>query len=140
MNGTTIHQYLRNVCRKIALLKSLNFANSKEPNFHNFWATWLILVSKEAEFCDLKCYREFFFSIFEISKNYAVWNFSFLGKNTFFWKKYNSTTKIKFEKKTLWFCRAQNSASIDISINSVGWTIWPFGSLLRTPLFYVFCE
>ena len=36
LNGTTIHQYLRNVCSNIALLRSFNFAISKEPNSHNF--------------------------------------------------------------------------------------------------------
>ena len=30
LNGTAIHQYLRNVCRKIALLKSFTSATSKE--------------------------------------------------------------------------------------------------------------
>ena len=60
LNDTTYHQYLRNVSRKIALLKSFISATSKEPNYHSFWATELILVSKEAEFCDLQSYTEFF--------------------------------------------------------------------------------
>ena len=53
-----IHQYLRNVCRKFVILKSLNFETSKEQ----------ILVSKEADFRHLQSYREFFFSIFEFWK------------------------------------------------------------------------
>ena len=36
LNGTTINQYLGNVCRKIALLKRFNFATSKKPNSHSF--------------------------------------------------------------------------------------------------------
>ena len=36
LNGTTIHQYLRNVCRNIALLKSFNVATSKELNSQSF--------------------------------------------------------------------------------------------------------
>ena len=60
-NGTTIHQFLRNVCRKIALLKSFTFATSKEPKSHSFWVTGLIWVSKEAEFCGLQRYRKFCF-------------------------------------------------------------------------------
>ena len=62
LNETTIHQYLRNVCRKIALPKSFNFANSKEPNSHSFWATGLILVPKEAVSCELQSYKEFFYN------------------------------------------------------------------------------
>ena len=59
-------QYLGDVCRKIALLKSLIFATSKEPKSHSFWAIGQILVSKEAEFFDLQGYR--FFFIFPILK------------------------------------------------------------------------
>ena len=46
LNGTKIHQYLRNVCRKIAVLKSFNFATSKEPNSHSFLATGLPRIKK----------------------------------------------------------------------------------------------
>ena len=57
------------------------------------------MLSEEAKFCDLQSYREFF-SIFELWKNYAVWNFSFLGKNELFKRRiYNSKTKTKFGKK-----------------------------------------
>ena len=47
------------------------------------------------------------------------------------------TQKLKWnsKKKTLYFCRAQNSASIDTSINCVGWTVRPFGLLPRIPFF-----
>ena len=65
LNGTTIHQYLRNVCIKIALLNSLNFATSNEPNSCSFRGTALILVTKKAEFCDLQSYGKFFFPNFE---------------------------------------------------------------------------
>ena len=61
LNAIKMHQYLTNVCRKIALLKSFNFETSKESNSHSFWATEPILVSKEAQFCDLQNYTEFFF-------------------------------------------------------------------------------
>ena len=59
LNATTIREYLRKICRKIALLKSFNFATSKESNPHSFRATGLILVSEEAELYDLQSYREF---------------------------------------------------------------------------------
>ena len=36
LSDTTVRQFLRNVCRKIALPKILNFATSKEPNYHSF--------------------------------------------------------------------------------------------------------
>ena len=36
LNATKTHQYLGNVCRKIALLKNFNFATSNEPNSHSF--------------------------------------------------------------------------------------------------------
>ena len=43
---------------------------------------------------------------------------------------------MNFEKKnSLLFCKAENSASIDISIDCVGWTVRPFGSLPQTPFF-----
>ena len=101
LNGTIIHQYLRNVCRKMALLKSFKFATFKELNSQSFWTTRLILVLKEAELCDLHNYRDFFL-IFEVWKNYAVWNIRFLGKNEFFLKqRYNSKSKMKFEKNSL---------------------------------------
>ena len=48
------------VCRKVALLKSLKFTTSKEPNSHSWWATGLILVSKYLEFRDLQSYRDVF--------------------------------------------------------------------------------
>ena len=97
LNGTTIHQYLRNVCRKFALLKSFNFATSKEPSSHSFWATGLILVSKKRKFWIYKV-TESFFLIFETYKIYTVWNFSFLCKKSFFWKKI-TTRKLKWNSK-----------------------------------------
>ena len=36
LNATKFHQYLRNVCRNIALLKSFSFATFEEPSSHNF--------------------------------------------------------------------------------------------------------
>ena len=36
MNGITIHQYLRTKEQKIALLNSVNFTTSNEPNSHSF--------------------------------------------------------------------------------------------------------
>ena len=62
LNGTTNHKYSINVCRMIALLKRFNFATSKEPKSHSFWAIGLLSVSKEAKFCDLQNYKEFFFN------------------------------------------------------------------------------
>ena len=67
LNATTIHHYLRNVRRNVALLKSLNFATFKESDSHSFRATWMILISEEAEFCELQSYREFFYN-FRIMK------------------------------------------------------------------------
>ena len=102
LSSTTIHQYLGNVCKKIALLKSFNFVTSKEPNSFSFWATGLIMVPKEAEFFDPQSTREFFFRFSNSGKKHAVWNFSFLCKNAFFWKKklmFILKTKMKFEKK-----------------------------------------
>ena len=93
---------------------------------------------KKTDFCDLQSYREFF-QFPNSEKNYAVWNLSFLGKNAFFWKKmYDSQTKMKFEKNSLSFCRAQISASIDTSHSCVGWTIRPFGSSPWTTFFLCF--
>ena len=63
-----------------------NFATSKEPNSHSFWATWLILVSKEAEFWDLQSYREFFFN-FRILKKLHSLEIQFLSQKCFFLKK-----------------------------------------------------
>ena len=73
--------------RKIAHLKRFNFANSKEPDSHSFWATGLILVPKEADVCGQQSYREFFFLITNSEKSYAVWSFSFLDKKAIFWRK-----------------------------------------------------
>ena len=36
LNATTIHHYLRNVRRKVALLKRFHFSTSKESNSHSF--------------------------------------------------------------------------------------------------------
>ena len=84
---------------------------------------------------------ESFFQFSNSEKNYALWNLFFLGKNPPFSKKmYNSKTKMKFEKNSLLFCRAQNSASIDIRINCVSWTVRAFVSFPRYPCFSVFCE
>ena len=71
LNSSSIHQYSGNVCRKIALLKSFNFATSKEPNSHKFLATGQILVSKEADFVMYKV-REFFFQFSNSDKNFTV--------------------------------------------------------------------
>ena len=99
----TIHQYWRNMEQKNHSPENFIFANSKEPSSHSFWATGLMLVPKEPEFCGLQSYWEFFFQISNSGKSYAVWIFSFLGKNASLWKKLdNSKTKMKFEKKT--FC------------------------------------
>ena len=98
LKGTTIHQYLRNVCRKIALLKSFNFTTSKEVNSHIFWAAGLVLVSKEEEFCDLQSYRVFF-QFSNSDKNYTIWNFSFLDKKPFFWRKKCITQNLQWQKK-----------------------------------------
>ena len=101
LNVTTIHQNLRNVCNKVAHLKSFNFATSKEPNPHSFWATGLILVLQKAEFCLLQSYRVFLNSR-NLKKNYTVCNFSFLGNNAFSWKKmFHSKRKIHFERLSL---------------------------------------
>ena len=88
LNATPIQHYLKNVRRKFALLQSLKFLTSKESNSHSFWATGLVLVSKEAEFCDVQSYWEFFFSIFEFWKDLRRQDFkfyrqkyTFLGKN-----------------------------------------------------------
>ena len=91
---------MRNVRRKIAFLKSLKFATSKEPNSHSFWAKGLILAWKEAEFCDLQNYREFLFNFRILKKNCGVWNFSFLGK--IWWHK--SSRK--------WTCRSAPSTPL----------------------------
>ena len=63
---------------KISMKKTIFFTTSKEPNSHSFWATGLILVSKEAEFCAVQGYKVFFFIFRILKKNYAFWNFSFL--------------------------------------------------------------
>ena len=60
----------RYVYRKIALLNSLNFTTSKEPNSHSFQATGLTLISKEAEFCAVESNKEFFqFSNFKTNSH-----------------------------------------------------------------------
>ena len=87
LNTTTIRQYLRNSCRKIALLKSLNFATSKESNFHSFRATGLMLVSKYADFCDLQSYREFFLQFPNPEKKLRRLEVHFLRQKYIFLKK-----------------------------------------------------
>ena len=77
LSGTTVHQYLGNFCRKIALLKSFTSASSNELNSPSLWAIGVILVSKEAEFCDLQSCRVFFFKFRIMIKKYSIWNFSF---------------------------------------------------------------
>ena len=79
----------------------VKISTSTEPNSHSFWATGLILVSKEAEFCALQSHREIF-SIFEFWKKLRVLECHFFLQKWIFSKKiYNSKTKMKFEKKTL---------------------------------------
>ena len=80
------------------LLKSFNFATFKEPNPHSFWALGLILVWKEAEFCDLQSYRQFFFRFLRKSRHFE---FKFLGKNAFK-KSYDAKNEMDFEKITLY--------------------------------------
>ena len=98
LKGTTIHQYLRNVCRKIDLLKSFRFATSKEPNSDSFWATGLILVSTEAEFCIYKV-TESFFLIFEVWKILHRLKFQFFRQKIIFLKKKCITRKLKWNSK-----------------------------------------
>ena len=86
LNATKFRHSFRNGCRKIALLKNFKFATSKESNFHSFRATGLTLVSKEAEFCDLQSYRDFFFPIFGILTKITPFDISVskAKKKTFF--------------------------------------------------------
>ena len=67
---------------------------------------------------------ERFFQFSNYQKNYDVWKFEISMKNPFFRKKWNnSKTNTKFEKNTLLRCRTENSASIDMNIDSVGQTV-----------------
>ena len=112
----------------LQLLKNLTLTVFELQDWH-----W---YRNKRNFVIYKAKESFFFQFSKSEKNYAVWNFSFLGKNTFFRKKmYSSETQMKLEKNSLSFCRAQISASIDISVNFIGWTVRPFGSLPRTPFF-----
>ena len=83
----------------------------------------------------MKCSSEVkkvFFSIFKVSKRLrtsGIWTF------LYFFKRNNSKTKMKREKNFLYFCRANNSSSIDISIDSVFWTVSELVYLPRTPYF-----
>ena len=79
---------------------------------------------------------ESIFFIFEFWKKSRRLEYQFFRqKRNFQLKIHNSKTKMIFEKKLYGFLGAQNIASIDISINYVGWTFRPFGSLSRTPFF-----
>ena len=75
----------------------------KKTSAHSFWATGLILVSNEAEFCALQSNRDFF-SISEFVKKLRLLEFQFfrhfLDKNTIFStkKNYNSKNRIKLKK------------------------------------------
>ena len=90
-----------NFWQKTLFVKNKNYvkiSTSTEPNSHSFWATGLILVSKEAEFCALQSHREIF-SIFEFWKKLRVLECNFFLQKWIFSKKnYNSKTKMKFEK------------------------------------------
>ena len=120
LNSTKIHQYLRSVCRKIALLKSLNFATSKEPNSHIFLRYRTDRYQNKRNFVIYKVTRGFFFNFRILIKDTPSEISVFQAKKNFSKKKYNSKTKVKSEKKnSLLFYRAQNSASIDILINCV---------------------
>ena len=84
LNGTTIYQHLRNVCRKIALVKSSILQLLKNRTLTVFELRNWYWYQKKQHFVIYKAV-EFFFQNFE--KYFIVWSFSFLGKNAFFWKK-----------------------------------------------------
>ena len=79
---------------------------------------------------------ERFFQFSNYQKNYDVWKFEISMKNPFFRKKCNnSKTNAKFEKNSLLRCRTENSASIDMNIDSVGQTVRKLSRLQKTPIF-----
>ena len=95
-NSSVFNKYLQ---------KDRSPATSKEPKSHVFWATGLILESKEAEFRDLQSYREFF-SIFEFWQKLHSLKFQFFRQKSTFWRKKNIyiyiTQELKWNsKKTL---------------------------------------
>ena len=86
LNGTIIHQYLRIMSteKKNALLKTLDCTTSKEPNSHCFRATGLIMVSKEANFCDLQFNTDFVFQFSNSEKKLRRLEFQFFRQNAGF--------------------------------------------------------
>ena len=85
LNGTTIHHYLRNVCRKIALVNRLSLATSKEPKFDSYRTD--IGIKKKRIFVIYKAIESFFL-IPDFWKKLSRLEFRFLGKNVFFWRNY----------------------------------------------------
>ena len=84
---------------------------------------------------------ERFFQFSNYQKNYDVWKFKISMKNPFFRKKWNnSKTNTNSKKNSLLRCRTENSASIDMNIDSVGQTVRKLSRLQKTPIFPVFCE
>ena len=67
---------------KTALLKCISYTASKEISVHRFWATRLIITSKEAEWSALQKYREFY-PFFEFKKIKLMECENFYGKMNF---------------------------------------------------------
>ena len=131
LNGSTIRQCLI-ICqhknRSPENFQIYNLLSTKLSQFLSYMFD--IGIKTSVILWPTKLHRVFTFN-FRILKKITPSGVSFFRQKRIF---LNITLTLSWIKKNfLWFCRAKNSNSIDISINCVGWTVRLFDSLPWTP-------
>ena len=113
------------------------FTNSEETSAPSFWATRLILVSKEAKWSALQKFRKIF-KIFEFSKLYDCRKLKFSMILFLFFNVVTRKRKWYEKKKIRCFCRTNEFSSPEMIIDYVGRTVRSLVYLPRTSFFTFF--